>query len=316
MKPLLADDFLEDRLVFPLIAEPKIDGVRSLNMLGPLTGRSLKQHKNRHVTTLFSSEALRGLDGEMAAEHHCHPDLCRITSSALSTITGEPWILWWLFDFLGTDLSLADKPYLHRLDRLHERCGELGREVPHLHQHLRVIPWIVVHNLEQLLEVEAKWLADGFEGVILRDPKGKHKQGRSGKKPILWRIKRFVDFEMRVTEVVEGDENTNEAQVNELGNQFRSSHQAGKVPNGMIGALVGTVIGTVRDGERVLFEDGQEVRMGPGRLSHDQRRHYFEHQNEILGHVVKGKFFPKGIKDKPRFPTFQTFRAAEDMGGE
>ena len=96
---MLAEDFDESKLIFPLIAQPKIDGVRGLNMLGTLTGRSLKTHKNVYTTKFYSQSCLIGFDGELAANSETHPDLCRITSSALSTIAGEPFTLWWLFDY-------------------------------------------------------------------------------------------------------------------------------------------------------------------------------------------------------------------------
>ena len=39
MKPQLAEDAILDAVRFPCIAQPKIDGVRALNLNGTLTGR-------------------------------------------------------------------------------------------------------------------------------------------------------------------------------------------------------------------------------------------------------------------------------------
>lgn len=313
MKPLLADDWVESKLVFPLIGQPKIDGVRGLNMLGKMTGRSLKPFGNRFTTSLYSHSALIGFDGELAAQRETHPDLCRVTSSALASHAGEPYLLWWLFDYVTVDSKRL--PYGTRLEMLPTRIDEIEREAPHLHPHLRVMPWEWINNYDQLIAFDNKNLEAGYEGTILRDPNAPHKEGRSGKKPILWRIKRFVDFEFRVHTIIEGQENQNEAQINELGNTFRSTHQENMVANGMIGAMLGNVIGVVKDpttGE-VLFKDGDEVRVGAGCLDHGQRKHYFNNQDAFKSKVHKAKFFPKGIKDKPRFPTWQTFRDAADI---
>lgn len=313
MKPLLADDYVESKLVFPLIGQPKIDGVRGLNMTGKLTGRSLKPFKNNHTTSLYSHSALVGLDGEFAAERETHPDLCRLTTSAIGTINGEPYLLWWLFDYVTTESHAL--PYSERLHLLQRRMGQLQGDHPELWHHLRVIPYRMLHSLEELNAYDEENLLAGFEGTCLRDPTLPHKQGRSGKKPILWRIKRFVDFEFDVHTILEGEENQNEAQINELGLQFRSSHQENKVANGMIGAMLGTTLDVVKDpvtGE-VLFEKGTEVKVGAGCLSHDQRKYYFENPNEFKSKVHKAKFFPKGLKDKPRFPTWQTFRDVADI---
>ena len=54
MKPLLAVNYDESKLVFPLGVQPKIDGVRGLTTEGHLTGRSLKKHKNKYTTAFYS----------------------------------------------------------------------------------------------------------------------------------------------------------------------------------------------------------------------------------------------------------------------
>lgn len=320
MKPMLAETWNPSKIKFPVIAQPKIDGVRALNMTGKLTGRSLKTFKNRYVTTRYGHSALIGLDGEMVAESHVHPDLCRITSSALGTIAGEPYVLWWLFDYVT--IETKDEPYQSRLLMLEDRLKEIMHEAPELYPHLRIMPSKVCHTMEELEEYDAQNLLAGYEGTCFRDPHGKHKQGRSSPtQGGLLRIKRFVDFEFTVHTIIEGEENLNEAQINELGQTFRSSHQENKVANGMVGAMLGTVLADVfdvHDGDKhnedkLLFRKGEEVKVSAGCLTHDQRRHYFNNQDEFKRLVHKAKFFPKGIKDKPRFPTWQSFRNAEDM---
>jgi len=311
MKPHLLDDWQPDKLVFPLIAQPKIDGVRALNLTGKLTARSLKPFKNRYLTSRFSHSALIGFDGEMAAESETHPDLCRMTTSATGTILGEPYVLWWLFDYVT--IETRELPYSHRLQMLESYLKELRDSHPTLHQHMRVMPTRVLHSLEELEAFDDANLIAGYEGTVLCGMDAAHKDGRAGKKLIKWRIKRFVDFEFRVHTIIEGEANENEAQINELGHTFRSSHQENKVANGMVGAMLGTVLADVKDGDTLLFPKGAEVRVGAGCLTHDQRRHYFINQNEFMSLIHKAKFFPKGIKDKPRFPTWQTFRNAEDM---
>ena len=308
MKPHLLDDWQPDKLVFPLIGMPKVDGVRALNLTGKLTARSLKPFKNRYLTTRFSHSALIGFDGEMAAQHHQHPDLCRLTSSATGTITGEPWVLWWLFDYVT--VATRELGYADRLEELKRAVEEAP---PELKLHLRLMPWKWLNSIEELEEYDAENLLAGYEGTVICGPNATHKDGRAGKKLFKWRIKRFVDFEFSVHEIIEGEENQNEAQINELGQTFRSSHQENKVANGMVGAMLGSVLSDVYDGDTLLFRMGQEVRVGAGCMTHDQRRYFFIHQDEFKRAIHKAKFFPKGIKDKPRFPTWQTFRQAEDM---
>lgn len=313
MKPMLASDVDFAKLKFPIGVQPKIDGVRALNLTGSLTGRSLKRFKNLHTTQVFSVSACLGFDGEMIANRETHPDLCRITSSAVGTIKGEPWVNWWLFDYVTVDSR--NLPYRDRLILLRQEVELIWRsDYEGLGKHLYIVPTIICNNLEELEAADAHFLSQGYEGSITRDMDAKHKAGRSTPtEGGLGRIKRFIDFEFSVDQLIEGEENLNAQQINELGQAFRSSHQENMVPNGMVGAMLGTVLEDVVYEGATLFTKGQQVRVGAGCMSHDERRAYLANPSTILGRIGKAKFFPKGIKDKPRFPTFQSLRNPEDM---
>lgn len=309
IKPMLAEDYVESKIRFPVLAQPKIDGVRACNLEGALTGRSLKKHANRYTTDFYSRPEYLGFDGEMAAEHECHADLCRITSSALSTIEGTPYTLWHLFDYITPDTIGL---------KYHERMSKLRHYVAQLagvgHDRLRVIPTYQANNLEGLLRLDDMWLDMGYEGTIIRDPEGLYKQGRSTvREGGLLRIKRFIEEEAVVVSVTEGQTNLNEAQTNELGLTERSTHQANMVPNGMVGSMECRVLKTVKDRDKLLFEKDQIITVGAGRMTHDDRLRYFKNQSLLLGQTIKFKTFPKGVKVKPRFPTFQTIRATSDL---
>lgn len=314
MKPMLASDYNEAKLVFPLIGQPKIDGVRALNMHGGLTGRSLKLFKNRYTTDFYSKGFLRGLDGEMCAQVETHPDLCRMTTSALGTITGSPFTLWWVFDFVRLDTQHLDYADRHLLLCNHVAELQADPTCQPWAGHLRVVPCKMLHNIEELNAYREENLNRGFEGTILRHPNRPHKQGRSTvREGGLLRVKDFLDSEATVIEIIEGESNQNEAQTNELGLQFRSSHQANMVPNGLVGSLICRADADVKDGPRVVIRKGQVITVSPGNMDHEMRRHFFENQRQLLGQTIKFKFFPKGIKDKPRFPTFVSIRSPEDM---
>jgi DNA ligase 1 len=314
MKPMLACDYVKDKLVFPAIAQPKIDGVRGLNLTGKLTGRSLEPFGNKYATRFFSHPEFKGFDGELAAAHECDPALCRTTTSALATHEGEPFLLWWLFDYVTEET--ARLRYAERYESLVHRVQELliRPMTARRAQHLRVVPSTVVHTLDELTAYDEWCLEQGYEGTIVRNPSRGYKYGRSTPtEGGLLRIKQFVDFEFRITKIIEGESNQNEATINALGLTERSTHQANMVPNGMVGALEGTVIGVVKDGGRILFDDGAPVRVGAGRMNHSDRKLFFERPELILGQIGKAKTFPRGIKDKLRFPTFQTLRMKEDL---
>ncbi len=310
MKPLLAENYVESKLVFPLGAQAKIDGVRGLTTEGHLTGRSLKKHKNKYTTAFYSTKEYEFLDGELAAQDERHPDLCRVTSSALSTIKGEPFTMWHVFDCLRKEV--VHGPYLERhqyLSNLIAYEQSQGRCL-----HAKVVPMEICQTLEELLSLDAKWLELGYEGTIIRGLHAAHKQGRSTVlQGQLLRIKRFVEAEALVLEIEEGNANENEAQTNELGRTFRTSHQDNKVPNGLVGNLQCRLLQDIEWEGVVLIPADTIITVSPGNMDHKMRKHYFENQSEIVQHVIKFKFFPKGIKDKPRFPTYVCHRSAEDM---
>lgn len=311
MKPLLARDWNESKLAFPVGVQPKIDGVRGLTTEGGLTGRSLKQHKNLYTTEFYSGEEYAWLDGELAAADEKDPKLCRTTSSALSTIVGKPFTFFHVFDYLHKHIIGA--PYKDRYEYL---LGHIASQQKRgLCLHAKVVPMYIARSTTELLEWEDKWLAEGYEGLIIRNLDAPHKQGRSGSiKAELWRIKRFLEEEAIVESLEEGFDNNNEAQTNELGRTFRTSHMDNKVPNGTVGNMQCRMLkDVIADGKLLLTKD-QLVTVAPGSMTHLERKRLWDYPTEIVGKTIKFKFFPKGIKDKPRFPTFQSIRSEEDMG--
>lgn len=310
MKTMLACDYVESKVVFPIGVQPKIDGVRGLTPEDRLVGRSLKTHKNKFTTQFYSKPEYLGFDGELAADHETHPDLCRITSSAVGTIEGMPFTMWHLFDALNKHVVKA--PYRERhawlvdhIDSEHFR-GNCPNAV--------VVPMVVINTVEDLRIQHSHFLDLGYEGTILRNLDGRYKDGRSTVlEGLLLRIKDFIEAEFMITSLTEGDSNENKAQINELGNTFRSSHQENKVPNGMLGSFQGIILNDVIYGGKVVLPAGERITVSPGNLDHRARKAAWENPDAYIDKVAKFKFFPKGIKDKPRFPTFVSLRSKEDM---
>lgn len=298
---------------WPVWAEPKIDGVRGLNQDGNFTARTMKKLKNRFTTAYWSKPEYHGLDGEIAANEETHPDLCRLTSSAVGTIEGEPYTMWHVFDYVTEETR--NWPYRVRYEMLVEKVAAL--KAAGIGSRIKVVPRVVCNNMAELEAAHANFMEMGYEGTCFYDPEVAHKEGKSSPNHAgVLRIKDFVDTEAIVLEVIEGEENLNEAQTNELGRTFRTSHQANKIPNGMVGTLVCRQIEDVfdpLDEKKLLIAAGTIINVSPGKMTHKDREHYFKHPEEIVGKPVKHKFFPRGIKDKPRFSNFQSIRLEEDM---
>lgn len=297
-KPMLAVDFNPDKAKFPYIVMPKIDGVRGLKLSDELgfTARSLKPFGNKQ-TSIHFSEIPTGFDGEIVYGSVTDEELCRTTTSVLNT-HDDPRVndtTLYVFDYVTEDTVNHD--YLTRLSLLDEFLQEVP--IPHCEP----VKWELVETMERLVELETEYLAKGYEGIIARDPYGMYKNGRSTVRENTYlRLKRFVQEDAIVNSITEAMENTNEKSTNELGSSYRSTHKANMKPKGMVGALNCTDI-----------KSGLEITVGPGAMSHTDRIYYFNNQSELLGKTISYKSFPKGKKDKPRFPTFVNIRPEEDL---
>lgn len=301
-KPFLATDAVEDKIKFPCGILPKIDGVRGLNPDGQIVGRSLKRFKNRHTCAIFSGAEYAGYDGELAAGLETDPDLCRKTSSATGTIEGEPILKWHIFDLCAE--SVAHLGYQQRHKMLSDYITQQHLEGNLLD--LKVVPMIVVKDLSELLYHENVWLDMGYEGIIIRDLEKPYKHGRGTvREGGYLRIKRFIQEDALVLDIIEGETNLNEATTNELGYTTRSSHQDNKVPNGMVGVLICKDVKT-----------GNEIKVSPGKLTEEQKIYFFQNPDQIKGRVISYKHFPHGVKDKPRFANFMHFRDEADQVDE
>lgn len=301
--PTLACTYNPERIRFPVIAMPKIDGVRGVNFNGRLTGRSLKEHRNTFVTERFSAFKLRGLDGELALGNPTDPDLCRRTSSALSTIAGSPDVKWYLFDIMLTTEIRQREPYYKRVQRVDLWVDYLQDTSPELAEHLRVIKYLYIHDWPSLQAYHASNIEAGYEGTVFRDPDSRYKYGRSTvNDQCLMRIKDFVVDEARVLSVKEGRTNNNLPTVDARGLTERSTHSENMEPSGQIGTLICQDLTT-----------GDTISVSPGRMPHADREYYWNAQEQIIGRTVKYQHFPHGRKDSPRMATFQCFRSEEDM---
>lgn len=291
-EPMLAVAVKKLPIRFPVLASPKLDGVRAWWPEEELLSRKMKRFPNVELNEVFESALdFGGLDGEFILGDPTAPDVFRKTSSAvMAKYAPVEGLVLHVFDDLSRG---ADAPFSQRLESLRARCAGL--------EHVQVVEQILVHSEEELRALEELWLSQGYEGAMIRDPSGPYKFGRSTEKEgFLLKVKRFEDCEAVVLGAVELQHNGNEAQKDERGFTKRSSHQAGKTGAGTLGALrVRALNGPFK---------GVEFEVGTG-FDAALRAELWSLRNDgLTGQAVVVKFFPTGSKDKPRFPTFKGFR--------
>jgi DNA ligase-1 len=279
-------------LRYPMLASVKIDGVRAVNKGGHLLSRSMKPIPNKHTQSLFSDPAFEGLDGELIVGNPFDHNLMQQTTSGVMSVEGKPNVQWCVFD--KWDIPAE---YHTRAQIAKRIIGLTPEPFP-----IMWLPQKLVSNPEEVQEYEAWALGLGYEGIMLRDPRGPYKQNRSTlKEGYLLKLKRFTDAEAKITGFKEQMHNENDATLDERGYTKRSTHQANKTGAGVLGALLG-----------VDTKDGVEVEVGTG-FTLEQRINLWEGRKYLIGKIIKYKHFIVGSKEGRRFPVFLGFRSKLDM---
>lgn len=287
----------EAQLKFPYLASRKIDGIRAVVHESTVLSNTLKPIPNGHVQNVIGLPQLEGLDGELVVGDANSPTVFSTTQSGVMSIGGRPNLFYLVFDCW----DLPDAPFEVRLAMAKLRCDEVrrGTSIP-----VFLIPHVLVNSYSELVALEEKYLAEGYEGLMLRNPTGLYKEGRTTiKENNLFKVKRFVDSEAEVIGFVEEYENTNVATVSPTGYSKRSAELAGMIPKGRLGALI------CRD-----LTTNQEFNLGSG-FTADQRRDLWTKAlyGRLVGKIVTYKHFDYGVKDAPRLPGFKGFRDPLDL---
>lgn len=287
-RPMLAGKCSDIRkLRYPVLATPKLDGIRCLivNLNGQkrCVSRNFKPIPNHFVREYLQEICPVGFDGELVVTGGTFQD----TSSAIMSRDGQPLFEYQVFDWVLED----DRPYSVRVDYLGRKFATSEPEI-----HL-VLPRVMT-GIEQLEQYELECLESGYEGVMVRTPDSPYKCGRSTEREgWLLKIKRFEDGDALVIGFEEKFHNDNPAELDELGRTKRSSHKANQYPMNTLGALI------VKD-----CKTGVEFKIGTG-FDDYTRKTLWETRSTLTGKIVKYKSQPSGVKDKPRFPVFLGFRS-------
>lgn len=286
-KPMLAQTCEDKSLIqFPVLATPKLDGIRCLVIDGKAVTRKFKDVPNDYIRRKISLECSEGLDGEIMIPTATFNDI----SSAVMSEEGRPNFKFYVFDYVTDDLN---KPYSKRMEELD------ALQVPDFV--VKVLP-VKVESLEELNALEERYLNGGYEGVMIRSMNSPYKCNRSTvKEGYLLKIKRFRDAEAIIVGFEERMHNENEATTDELGHTKRSSHKENMVPAGTLGDLL------VKD-----VTSGIEFKIGTG-FDDVLRSEIWSNREKYQGKLVKYKHQEAGKKDKPRFPVFLGFRDERDI---
>ncbi len=295
-RPMLAEK-VEDKnkLNFPMIATPKIDGIRCLRPDQRVLTRSFKPIPNKYIRNLLEKILPIGADGELISG-----DNFQDVTSHIMSFEGTPDFRYCMFDYVPD--GDTTKPYHKRLEVMDKWYESVS---PEIKKYIFVLPYVIINSLEELNAYEDRCLTEGYEGVILRKKDGPYKCGRSTwKERYLLKLKKFTDSEAAILGFMEQMINTNEQMEDKFGLSERSTRAEGMKPAGILGKFIAKDCKT-----------GLEFNCGTGiGLTLELRKTIWENQDRYLGKMFKYKYQDYGIKDLPRLPVWLGFRDEKDMG--
>jgi len=293
VKPLLADPVKMEQVKFPVLASTKLDGIRCLIVNGKAMSRNFKPIGNNFIRTYLERVCPDGFDGELIIRN---TEFCD-TSGGIMRSSGEPDFFYAVFDYVTTAL---DEPYETRYKNLVAKIKAVNDD------RIKLVPHVLINNLDELKTFEEKCLEQKYEGVMIRSLDGIYKSGRSHVPDrILLKIKRFEDSEAEIVELLPMMHNDNEAGEDAFGRTKRSHCAENMIEMDTLGKFV------VRDKKR-FPNTTFEVGTGKG-LTLAIRREIWKNKAKFIGAIIKYKYQECGTKDLPRFPVWLGFRDERDM---
>jgi DNA ligase-1 len=291
-KPMLACQKVPniEMIGYPVLATPKLDGIRCLVIDGKAVSRKFKPIPNDFIRNWIEKNCPTGFDGEIMVKGRNFNDL----SGDVRRKDGEPNFRYHVFDYVKDALST---PYQVRIGALQHAVDKDACK-PRV---IGVIP-IRLQNHFELAKFEKKCLEAGYEGAMTRSPNSPYKCGRATlNEEYLLKIKRFEDDEATIVGYEEMMHNDNTATLDAFGRTERSSHQENLRPAGVLGKLVCRSPKWTKDFE---IGTGYDAAL---------RKKLWDERNTLKGKLVKFKHQPSGAGERPRFPVFLGFRDDWDV---
>jgi DNA ligase 1 len=286
--PLSFPDYFK-KLKYPLLASPKFDGIRCTVKNSNALSRSGKLLPSTQVQSEFTS--YNHLDGEIIEGDATDFGVYNRTQGFVMSYNKPGNLAYYVFDYCHPDW--LNRPFYERLSYAKGLIPSVGNYYFIEHED--------IEDYDALIAYEEKQLALGFEGIMMRDPVGRYKNGRGTfNEGLIYKLKRFKDAEAVIVDIIEGFKNENAKEKDELGFSKRSEKAEGLVKSGMAGRIIGRY-------------EGQEIDIAPGAFTHDERIRLLADRTSYIGSMVKFRYMEHGMKDKPRFPRALGLRGLMDL---
>jgi DNA ligase-1 len=299
MKGVLVDDKNCSSITFPKWASYKLDGIRAVIDKGISISNSGISLPSVWVQEL-SQKMPHGLDGEWIYGDPVAHDVYSQTFSAVMTRKWPRGMEKHMLKFYAFEQVSLTGTFMEN----HEAA--IMNTHPVDHPWIVIMDQLVVSSLEEMDSLYQTSVTAGYEGLVLRRPTSKYKQGRATlKENSHFKLKPFGKDtkEAVIVGVYPMMTNLNEATTNAFGLTERSTHKENKTVLEVLGGFV------VKD-----VETGVEFRIGGGKgLTMDLRTRLWKKRADLFGRMVRYTSMTYGVKDAPRHPQYRGFRDPIDM---
>jgi DNA ligase 1 len=209
-EPTLAHKWKEHKtkVVYPLYAQPKYDGMRCPIPKEGMFSRNGKPvvscpHVYEALREFFAKHPTYVFDGELY-NHDLKHDFNKIMSLVKKTKPSKKDLeeSAELVQFWSYDVCITDKPHLVFIDRLKylsDAFNDIGNP-----KVLKIVPTVKVNSESEYDALYTAWLADGYEGGMTRDPNAVYEHDRT---TALLKRKEFTDAEFPIIDIEDGKGN-------------------------------------------------------------------------------------------------------------
>lgn len=279
----LSEQYDEERVKFPCIGQPKIDGLRVVAFVGTdrvdyfsRSGKPFDTLESLTPNILASFTPGTVLDGEVTSDSFLE------SISAVKRKTakkdGEHNIVYFIFDIMSQgqfdskDCPATQEYRLKMLDEMFDIIATEGRNP----QNIKTIPWKLLHNAEELDEYYTEALDAGWEGLMVKQ----RNAGYHFKRGYHWmKIKPEKSYDLEITGFIEG--------------------KKGGKTDGMLGAIT-------------YDYNGYVGKVGTG-FSLELRQQIWDARDQLIGDLIEVEAMERSGKgmvrlQHPRFKRFRTYK--------
>jgi DNA ligase-1 len=295
------------KLEYPLYVMPKLNGIRCVvsrppgepqDMPAPLTN-TLAIIPNLKVQNEFTGVEYEGLDGELIAGPSNAPNVFERTSRFVRAREASDKFMFFVFDYWDRP---GKTPYKERLKEL-----EFMVHQSKMHPQIALVPYVLAKGPVDIIDayenLVKKWK---YEGLILRNPNGLYKFGRTTMlENNSYKLKPTRSGEAIVIGIVEAMKNENELTVDPRGYAKRSKKKDKLTPKGTMGSLY------VQD-----LRTKAKFHIGTGFSDKDREWWYLQQADSVPAFIVRYKFFEIGSQGAPLQPVYDGLRDKFDIAKE